>query len=277
MREFIVGMGGQNLQKPAGPKPNSQVRNGTTYGVLKLALDTASYSWQFVPVAGQMFSNGGPSACHTHVAVASVTVSPSSATVQVGGPVQLTATPKDAAGNPLTDRTVTWTSSDTTIARVNGSGLVTGKANGGPITITATSEGKSGTSAITVTTVPVASVDVTPSTATIQVNATVQLVAAGKDANGNPVDGATVTRLSLTPAVANVSARGYVVGLTAATANLTTTSHRNSDTLVRTLHPSSRPPGLAGAGGQPALSTPHAEGTAPGPRWHVCPRGPLRR
>src|SRR5437867_3026258 len=150
MREFIVGMGGQNLQKPAGPKPNSQVRNGTTYGVLKLALDTASYSWQFVPVAGQTFSDTGTTACHTHVAVASVTVSPSSATVQVGGTVQLTATPNDAAGNPLTDRTVTWTSSDTTIARVNGSGLVTGKANGGPMNITATSQGKSDTSVVTV-------------------------------------------------------------------------------------------------------------------------------
>src|SRR3989454_7915821 len=116
MREFIVGMGGQNLQKPAGPKPNSQVRNGTTYGVLKLALDTASYSWQFVPVAGQTVSDTGTTGCHTHVAVASVTVTPSSATVQVNGTVQLTATLKAAAGNPLTDRTVTWVSSDTTIA-----------------------------------------------------------------------------------------------------------------------------------------------------------------
>ncbi len=52
LREFIVGTGGQNLQKPGSPKPNSQVRNGTTYGVLKLALDTAAYSWEFVPVAG---------------------------------------------------------------------------------------------------------------------------------------------------------------------------------------------------------------------------------
>ena len=262
MREFIVGMGGQNLQKPAGPKPNSQVRNGTTYGVLKLALDTASYSWQFVPVAGQTFSDTGTTACHTHVAVASVTVSPSSATVQVGGTVQLTATPKDAAGNPLTDRTVTWASSDTTIARVNGSGLVTGKANGGPITITATSEGKSGTSAITVTTVPVASVDVTPSTATIQVNATVQLVAAVKDSNGNPVDGATVTWVSLSPAVANVSARGYVVGLTAGTANITATSQGKSDTSVVTVQPSSGPPVLAGAGDIADCSRLSQEGTA---------------
>ncbi len=46
---------------------------------------------------------------------------------------------------------VTWQSSNNTIAGVNGSGLVSGVAAGGPVTITATSEGKSGSSSITVT------------------------------------------------------------------------------------------------------------------------------
>ncbi len=82
--------------------------------------------------------------------VASLMVSPASPSVQVGQTVQLTATPKDANGNPLTGRVVTWSSGDSTIARVNGTGLVTGRA-AGSATITATSEGKSGTSAITVT------------------------------------------------------------------------------------------------------------------------------
>ena len=86
----------------------------------------------------------------TTVPVASVTVSPSSASVPVGQTVQLTATPKDAGGVPLTGRVVTWSSSDSTLARVSATGLVTGRA-AGTATITATSEGKSGTSAITVT------------------------------------------------------------------------------------------------------------------------------
>jgi acid phosphatase len=79
-----------------------------------------------------------------------VTVTPASATVTTGSTVQLTATPKDANGNPLTGRTVTWSSSNTSVATVNGSGLVSGVA-AGSATITATSEGQSGTSAITVT------------------------------------------------------------------------------------------------------------------------------
>jgi acid phosphatase len=88
-----------------------------------------------------------------HLPVASVTVAPASASVQVGRTVQLTATPKDANGNPLVGRTIAWSSGNTSIAGVNGSGLVTGVAVGSAA-ITATSEGQSGTSAITVTAAP---------------------------------------------------------------------------------------------------------------------------
>jgi len=79
--------------------------------------------------------------------VASVIVT--SATVGVGATVQLTATLKDAAGSVLTGRTVTWASGNTAVATVSSTGLVTGVA-AGHATITATSEGKSGTAVITV-------------------------------------------------------------------------------------------------------------------------------
>src|SRR5439155_997047 len=82
--------------------------------------------------------------------VASVTVTPASASVPTGLTFQLTATLKDANGNTLTGRTVTWASSNTAVATVSGSGLVSG-ATVGPATITATSEAQSGTAAITVT------------------------------------------------------------------------------------------------------------------------------
>ena len=82
--------------------------------------------------------------------VASVIVTPTTATIGPGGTVQLTATTKDAAGNVLTGRAVTWTSGNTAAATVSASGLVTGVAAGSP-TITATSEGQSGTASVTVT------------------------------------------------------------------------------------------------------------------------------
>jgi hypothetical protein len=84
------------------------------------------------------------------VPVASVTVSPTSASVNVGSTTQLTATPKDASGNTLTGRTITWASDNSAAATVNGSGLVSGVA-AGSANVTATCEGKSGSSAISVT------------------------------------------------------------------------------------------------------------------------------
>jgi len=81
--------------------------------------------------------------------VASMDVTPATSTIASGTTVQLTATPRDAGGNPLTGRTVTWASSDPTIASVDVNGLVQG-ALVGTATITATSEGVDGTATVTV-------------------------------------------------------------------------------------------------------------------------------
>src|SRR2546422_6090032 len=96
--------------------------------------------------------------------VAAVTVSPAAPTVQVGQTAQLTATPRDANGTPLSGRAVTWASNNTAVAMVNGSGLVTAGAVGSA-TITATSEGQSGTAVGTVSNLPGASGTVTPAAA----------------------------------------------------------------------------------------------------------------
>jgi len=81
--------------------------------------------------------------------VAIVTVSPATASVAIGATQQLTAITLDGNGNPLTGRQVTWVSSNDLRATVSANGLVTGVATG-PVRITATSEGKSGTSQISV-------------------------------------------------------------------------------------------------------------------------------
>lgn len=81
--------------------------------------------------------------------VASVEVSPANATVDIGSTTQLSVSMRDAAGNALTGRAVTWTSSNPSVAWVSASGLVHGVANG-TVTVTATSEGKSGTATVTV-------------------------------------------------------------------------------------------------------------------------------
>jgi acid phosphatase type 7 len=64
IREFVVGTGGKSHYPFGTIRDNSQVRNATTYGVLKLTLHPSSYEWEFVPVAGKSFTDSGTKACH---------------------------------------------------------------------------------------------------------------------------------------------------------------------------------------------------------------------
>src|SRR3989475_11603329 len=170
----------------------------------------------------------------SNVPVASVTVSPATASVTVGATSQLTATAKDANGTALSGRVVTWATSNAAVATVSASGLVTGVA-AGAATITATSEGQSGTSAMTVTNVPVASVTVTPAIATLLMGTTLQLAATPRDALGNPLSGRVVTWSSDALGVAAVSGSGLVSGLAVGGATITATSEGQSGSAAVTV------------------------------------------
>jgi uncharacterized protein YjdB len=81
-------------------------------------------------------------------AVASVSVNPTTASILVGGTVSLTATVEPANA---TNKSITWSSSDTLIAKVSG-GVVTGIAVGvADITVTTRDGGKTATCNVTVT------------------------------------------------------------------------------------------------------------------------------
>ena len=157
--------------------------------------------------------------------VAVVVVSPTSGTgtVAAGASAQFAASPRDAAGNVLTGRVVTWTSSNTAVATVTSSGRVTG-TNPGTATITATSEGVSGTVTVTVTAV----VFVSPTAVTVRDRGqprTAQLVAT--DQNNHVLASPDVTWTSSDPSIATVDANGLVRGLSShgstATATITAT------------------------------------------------------
>jgi hypothetical protein len=64
IRTFVAGMGGASHYGFGTIRANSEVRNSTAYGVLKLTLHSTSFDWQFVPVAGQTFTDSGTTACH---------------------------------------------------------------------------------------------------------------------------------------------------------------------------------------------------------------------
>jgi uncharacterized protein YjdB len=172
----------------------------------------------------------------TNAPVAYVTMSPTTASVAVGQTAQLVATPKDASGNALTGRVVTWASTVPAAATVDGSGLVSGVA-AGAAAITATSEGQIGAAAVTVTVtaVPVASVGVSPATASVAVGQTAQLVATPKDASGNALSGRVVTWVSSAPAVATVNGTGRVTGVAGGAATITATSEGKSGSAAITV------------------------------------------
>ena len=110
-------------------------------------------------------SLGGSNSTLTNTAaVAGVTITPSPASVIAGQSIQLSALTTDATGNVLTGRLVDWSTSNDQIAKVDVTGLVTGVVVGGPVAITATSEGKSGVASVTVTPLAMATVTLTSAT-----------------------------------------------------------------------------------------------------------------
>ena len=64
LREFVAGTGGVGHYAFGSALSSSEVRNSTTFGVLKLTLHSSSYDWQFVPIAGSTFTDSGTTTCH---------------------------------------------------------------------------------------------------------------------------------------------------------------------------------------------------------------------
>jgi hypothetical protein len=81
--------------------------------------------------------------------VASVEISQAMVQLALGGQQQLEAVLKAADGGTLQGRPIAWSISDTTVAGVSETGLVTGLAAGSTL-VTATSEGRSGTAQVIV-------------------------------------------------------------------------------------------------------------------------------
>jgi uncharacterized protein YjdB len=150
-------------------------------------------------------------------AVASVQLSPTAPSLLVGGFIQLIALPVDDAGAPLADRQVFWVSSDPRVAVVDITGLVNGLSPG-VATITATSEVRSSSVGVAVAPVPVASVQITPSSDSIAVGQTTQLSAVSRDSAGGVLGDRVATWTTNAASVATVSSTGVVLGIAPNTA-----------------------------------------------------------
>jgi uncharacterized protein YjdB len=152
--------------------------------------------------------------------VATVAVGPSPLTLAVGQQVGFQARPRDAAGNDLGARNVTWTSSHPTILMVDASGLGTAKMVGN-VVVTATSEGISGTAQVSVVTQGDLIVKVTPVARSIELAETLKFSASLSDAQGNAVTGIPVTWLTSNTFIASMAADGVATGVNPGTVVIT--------------------------------------------------------
>jgi uncharacterized protein YjdB/beta-glucanase (GH16 family) len=170
------------------------------------------------------YEGGGGS---TTVAVTSVAMSPTAASIAVGTTRQLTGT---ISPTNATNQGKTWNSSSTAVATVSASGLVTAISTGtATITVTTSDGAKTATCAVTITaaTVVVTSIAMSPTTASIAVGATRQLTGTISPTNATN-QGKTWT--SSNTIVATVSASGLVTALSLGTTTITVTTSDGAKT-----------------------------------------------
>jgi|GEM_PF-2387828 len=165
--------------------------------------------------------------------VETVGISPSTATILIGKTQQLTAELRAANGEVLSGRAITWASSEQNKVTVSSSGIVTAVATGAS-TITATSEGKSGTALISVPP-PVFSISATPAEVTLAIGQAQQLEIRLVDAQGNLLSGREVTFATSDTLRARVSPQGEIRGVAVGTATITAQSEGKQATVAVTV------------------------------------------
>ena len=155
-------------------------------------------------------------------AVASVVVTASVTEVTEEDQITLVARTLDADGGLLSGRSLTWSSSDESIATVSSTGVLAALKSG-PVTITASSEGKSGSVTLTVNPVPVASVELDVANLALTEGVSRQVVTTVKSASGRAITGRFVGWVSSDPSIVSVDAIGKVTAIRVGAARITAT------------------------------------------------------
>ncbi len=171
----------------------------------------------------------------------SVEVTPASATVLVGGTQQFTGVAFDASHQPIVNATISWSSSNSSIATVSASGLATGVAPG-DVMIIASADGKADTAQVHVDPPPASSVEVTPASASIIVGATQQFTGVAFDASHQPLVNATISWSSNNSSIATVSASGLATGVAPGDVMIIGSADGKADTAQVHVDPATHPP-----------------------------------
>jgi uncharacterized protein YjdB len=211
--------------------------------------------------------------------IASVKVVPATADLKPGDVQTFAAELRDAAGNLLTGRTVTWTTSDANVFALSatvGESVSGAAGSDGSATLVATAEGKTGSALVSVSS-PVHSVTIVPSTISLSPLTIQTFTAQLWDVDGNPITGRAIDWSTSNPLVFLLSSTsGPTVSGTAllvGTSTITATSEGVSGTATVTVGPTPAPPPPPEAA--PTADAPLAAGPpAPFPIWRGGPAGP---
>ena len=103
VRQFVVGTGGDTHRGWESNEPNSEVKDADTWGVIKLTLNPTSYDWEFIPIAGQTFTDKGSANC---VTAGSVPPAPAASTIPVSTSSAPVDVESDAAGTAASAATL---------------------------------------------------------------------------------------------------------------------------------------------------------------------------
>ena len=165
--------------------------------------------------------------------VTTVSINVTATQIEVGRTITITPTVKDQRDSVMTGKTVTWASSNTSVATVT-NGVVTGVTKG-QATIVASIEGKVASATIFVTDASVASVTLNATVpSTFFVGQSAQATAVIRDLNNNVLTTYAVTWTSSNPSVASVGPSGLITAVSAGVSTITATASGKSATLVVT-------------------------------------------
>lgn len=166
-------------------------------------------------VVAVLATTGCESPTKPPVAVSSVIVGPGTALLESGDSLQLGIVVRDADGNTLEGRTVTWSSLNTDLATVSATGMVVAKSNrtnvGATVKIRATVEGVIDDSDIIVQPVAAASLTITPLTAALAEGESPTLTFTALDADGGVLSGRQPFWTSRDTSVLDVAGNGQVL------------------------------------------------------------------
>lgn len=176
--------------------------------------------------------------------VARISVEPATLSIVAGTDTSLEAQLEDADGNALHGHEVIWVSSDTSIATVDGNGVVTARKPG-QVNIVAIAGTQSAQAVVAVAPKGAPrkpTISISPTQASVVATKTVTLAVTLTDTLGKKVASPSVTWSSDKPAIAKVSSSGVVTGVAAGTAKITAASSGVSVSAMVTVTPQPSPP-----------------------------------